>query len=228
MEGSESETIFDSLHLNPQLFINEVLNRLDDLLDGAFLFFRQQASTQLKVEGADRSDDLTKGVAHIRNMIQSNLDKRLAMWEKYCLMHCFVVPEGFSLRKTNESCDDNSVGFDDIGDSELDAQLDTLRDKLTSVGKESAELNKELRALERQSTLNNHSAASLYGKLLRTASEFRAEVEKLKAQRVEESERKRNERLQITGDSFLMNRGNGLSGVALEELQGFVADLETL
>ncbi|KAK3040904.1 hypothetical protein RJ639_027899, partial [Escallonia herrerae] len=163
------------------------------------------------------------GVAHIQNTIQSNLHKRLAMWEKYCLKHCFVVPEGFSLRKTNESCDDNSVGFDDIGDSELDAQLDTLRDKLTLVGKESAELNRELRALERQSTLSNHSAASvndalqlyekhsvneMFQELLGTASEFRAKVEKLKAQRVEESERKRNERLRITGDSFLMNRGN--------------------
>ncbi|KAK2970099.1 hypothetical protein RJ640_018419, partial [Escallonia rubra] len=161
MEGSESEEIFNSLNLNPQLFINE-------------------------------------GVAHIRNMIQSNLDKRLAMWEKYCLKHCFVVPEGFSLRKTNESCDDHSVGFDDIADSELDAQLDTLRDKLTLVGKESAELNRELRALERQSTLSNHNAASV------------------------------NDALQLYEKQSVNEMFQGLSSVALEELQGFVADLETL
>lgn len=41
MEGSESEAIFDSLNLNPQLFINEVLNSVDDLVDGAFDFFHQ-------------------------------------------------------------------------------------------------------------------------------------------------------------------------------------------
>nr|KJB84176.1 hypothetical protein B456_N008500 [Gossypium raimondii] len=42
-----------------------------------------------------------KGVNYIRNMIQSSLDKRLAMWEKYCLCHCFTVPEGFSLPKNS-------------------------------------------------------------------------------------------------------------------------------
>lgn len=41
MEGSESEAIFESLNLNPQLFINEVLNLVDDLLDGAFDFYQQ-------------------------------------------------------------------------------------------------------------------------------------------------------------------------------------------
>lgn len=32
-------------------------------------------------------------------MVQAVLDKRLGMWEKYCLLHCFAVPEGFSLPK---------------------------------------------------------------------------------------------------------------------------------
>ena len=41
MEGSESEAIFESLNLNPQLFINEVLNCVDDLVDEAFTFFNQ-------------------------------------------------------------------------------------------------------------------------------------------------------------------------------------------
>ena len=41
MEGSESEAIFESLNLNPQLFVNEVLNLVDDLLDGAFDFYQQ-------------------------------------------------------------------------------------------------------------------------------------------------------------------------------------------
>lgn len=41
MEGSESEVVFESLNLNPQLFINETLNTVDDLLDDAFHFFHQ-------------------------------------------------------------------------------------------------------------------------------------------------------------------------------------------
>nr|GMD34031.1 protein MIS12 homolog [Ipomoea batatas] len=99
MEGSESEKIFDSFNLNPQLFINEVINSVDDLVDEAFDFFQQEAAVNLKTEGTDRSDDLKKGVAYIRNMVQLALDKRLSMWEKYCLRHCFTVPEGFSLPK---------------------------------------------------------------------------------------------------------------------------------
>lgn len=45
MEGSESEKIFDSFNLNPQLFINEVINSVDDLVDEAFDFFQQYESS---------------------------------------------------------------------------------------------------------------------------------------------------------------------------------------
>lgn len=46
MEGSEreSEVIFESLNLNPQLFINEVLNSVDDLVDEAFNCFQEYSS----------------------------------------------------------------------------------------------------------------------------------------------------------------------------------------
>lgn len=41
-----------------------------------------------------------QGVNVIRKMVQSNVDKRLLMWEQYCLDHCFEVPEGFVLPKS--------------------------------------------------------------------------------------------------------------------------------
>lgn len=44
--------------------------------------------------------DLLKGVDCIRNMVQSVLDKRLAIWEKYCLRHCFAVPQVFVMPKS--------------------------------------------------------------------------------------------------------------------------------
>ncbi|XP_059649633.1 protein MIS12 homolog isoform X2 [Cornus florida] len=158
MEGSESEAIFNSLNLNPQLFINEVLNLVDDLVDGAFDFYHQEASTLLKVEGTDRSEDLSKGVNFIQNMIQSVLDKRLEMWEKYFLQHCFSVPQGFSLPKTNESPGGSSTDRTVLSDPEPDVQLDSLRDKLDLVGKETAELTRELQSLERQSAISNQYA----------------------------------------------------------------------
>ncbi|CAL5372139.1 unnamed protein product [Camellia sinensis] len=242
MEGSESETIFDSLNLNPQLFINEILNNVDDQLDGALDFFHQQASTMLKIEGTDRSDDLSKGVSDIGNMIRSALDKRLSMWEKYCLRHCFVVPEGFSLPKANESDGDSLMDLEILHDRDLDVQLDSLRNKLVLVGKETAELNRELRALERQSVLSNHCAGSvnealqlyeqhnvhgMFQELTETASELRKKMEQLKAKRLEQNGRTRTERMHISdGDLFRINRGNGLSDASLEQLQEFIAHIK--
>ncbi|KAL5990053.1 hypothetical protein ACLOJK_010950 [Asimina triloba] len=61
MEGIESESVFDSLNLNPQLFVNEVLNAADDLVDGAFDFYKQQASGLMgKMGGGDRSAALNQ------------------------------------------------------------------------------------------------------------------------------------------------------------------------
>lgn len=39
MEGSKSEAVFDSMNLNPQLFINETINTIDDYVDEAFDFY---------------------------------------------------------------------------------------------------------------------------------------------------------------------------------------------
>lgn len=41
MEGTESKELVESLISNPQLFTNEVLNNVDDLVNGAFEFFHQ-------------------------------------------------------------------------------------------------------------------------------------------------------------------------------------------
>ncbi|KAJ6875189.1 hypothetical protein NC652_034808 [Populus alba x Populus x berolinensis] len=176
MEGSESEAVFESLNLNPQLFINETLNTVDDLLDDAFHFFHQEASTLLKTDCTSGSQFISEGIAYIRDMIQSDLDTRLGMWEKYCLHHVFAVPEDFSLPQTVcslltnpcsssffmifvlESPAETFTCQDLLSDPDLDAQLDILRNRLTMVGKESSELNHELQALERQSASSDHCA----------------------------------------------------------------------
>ncbi|KAF6166346.1 hypothetical protein GIB67_015892 [Kingdonia uniflora] len=162
MEGSESEKIFDSLNLNPQLFINEILNAVDDMVNGAFEFYQQQARVSLGEISKEQSDELTKGISSIRNMIQEPLDERLALWEKYCLRHYFVVPDGFSLPNTDSSSNcfmDEDALCDD--DAEFDKQLHSLREKLLLVGKESTDLQSELNVLKKQSTLSNTFAESV-------------------------------------------------------------------
>ncbi|KAK6128112.1 hypothetical protein DH2020_038143 [Rehmannia glutinosa] len=243
MEGSNSEAIFESLNLSPQLFINEVLNIVDDLLDEAFSFYLQEASTLLKTEGTDRSAELNKGVAYIRDLIQLTLDQRMQKWEEYCLRFCFRVPEGFSLPKVNELSGDDLPDLDALTDTELDAQLNSLRNRLTLVGKESAELGRELRALERQSLSSNQSAGSidealqlyrkddatqLFQELAVMSSEFRAKVGKLKRRMMEEIQCDRADRLRVRhGDVLRMPRNNGLFGAKLEELQQFLDEITT-
>ncbi|CAL1369873.1 unnamed protein product [Linum trigynum] len=202
MEGSQSEAVFSSLNLNPQIFVNETLNTVDDLFDEAFDFFHQEASGRLQTEGTERAHHLKEGINSVRYMVQSGLDKRLEMWEKYCLHHCFAVPEGFSLHNTNESPKQSSTSQDLLSDPALDSQLDSLRERLAEVSRQSVELNRELQDLERKSTATDrcnellaevfqsydkNSADSLFQEMLQTASEFRGKLENLQFPRPEDT-----------------------------------------
>ncbi|KAG5554464.1 hypothetical protein RHGRI_012111 [Rhododendron griersonianum] len=244
MEGSESEAVFDALNLNPQLFINEAVNCVRDMVDDAFDYYHQNASEMLKIEeGTERSQDISEGVAYLREMVHSALDKPMARWENYCLRQCFVVPEGFSLPKANEFAGDSSMDLDISSDQELDAQLDKLRNQLALLGKENSELDKEHRALERQSLLSNHYAGSvnealqlyeqnsvhdMFQELTKTASELRKKMEQQKAKKLEQSECIRRERMHIPIGELPTNRSNGLFKVALEELQEFNATIKNV
>ncbi|XVE54617.1 hypothetical protein DITRI_Ditri03aG0096300 [Diplodiscus trichospermus] len=244
MEGSESEAIFDSLNLNPQLFINETLNTVDDLLNDAFDFYLQEASKLLKIDGTDRSQDLTKGVNYIRDMIQSSSDKRLAMWEKYSLRHCFTVPEGFSLPKSDELPGSCSMVCDTRSDPDVDSELDSLRDKLTLVGAESDKLNSELKELERQSASSGHCAGlinealqiyedssmhDMFQEMVQTATELRVKMQKLNTRQVEKMEHARAERAyNSVTDYFTVNQEKGLFNAKLDDLQEFLAELKKM
>ncbi|XP_062116872.1 protein MIS12 homolog [Humulus lupulus] len=244
MEDTGSDTVFDSLNLNPQLFINEVLNTVDDLVDDAFNYFHQQASSNLKSDGPDRSLDLTKGVALIHKMIISVLDKRLAMWEQYCLNHCFEVPEGFSLPKTSEPTSNGSICHDPLSNPDLDARLASLRNKLSLVGKESAALNRELRALEQQSVPSSHFAGlinealqvyeensfdGLFQEMAKTVSELKAKMAKLKTKRMEETERMKTERLfTLSRDASTFDHSSGFTGSKVEDLQDFLVQMKKM
>nr|KAJ0211524.1 hypothetical protein LSAT_V11C400201680 [Lactuca sativa] len=222
MESSESEPIFDSLNLNPQLFINAALNIVDELIQSAFDHLHQEASTQLKVDGSDRAEDLTKGLDYIRNTIQSSLDKRLTMWEKYCFLRLFVVPEGFSLPKDDEA----SVGdIMDVDVPDLDSQLVSLRTKLTLAEQETGQLKREIQAFERESAINNHQATAIseltklsdqisendaFQELQKLAAELSMKVEKLKTEREDETQSARFQQLHLWNEDLLkIIGGNG-------------------
>ncbi|CAI9754531.1 unnamed protein product [Fraxinus pennsylvanica] len=141
----------------------------------------------------------------------------------------------------NPSSPDDLPDLDALADTELDAQLNSLRDKLTLVGKESTELGKELRALEKQSLLSNQCAGSvdealqLYEKqattqilqeLATTTSEFRAKLEKLNRRSMEELQSIRSKRLRVPQeDMFPSNHGKDLFNGKLDDLQQFLDEI---
>ncbi|KAK8935176.1 hypothetical protein KSP39_PZI014051 [Platanthera zijinensis] len=56
----------------------------------------------------------------------------MSIWEKYCLSHCFSVPETFVLPKNQFSSGNCSIHLQ-LPDEQLDLQLDTIRMKLAAV-----------------------------------------------------------------------------------------------
>ncbi|KAI4344021.1 hypothetical protein L6164_011298 [Bauhinia variegata] len=241
MEGSESEAMFDSLNLNPQLFINEVLNTVDDVVDDAFDFFYQEASTKLKTERTEASQDLRKGVDGIRNVIQSVLDKRLAIWEKYSLYHCFSVPQGFALPKSDESTEDGAMYQDALSDPDIDAELDIWRKKLAAVTKEFEMLNQELQALEKRSpssveyinealqSYEQNSLHQLFQEVVANASELGTKIGRLNTSMIEETnEMKMKEAYKIENDLSAMDPTTGLSNAKFEDLQQFLAVMKSM
>lgn len=152
MEGSESEAVFDAYNLNPQRFINETLNTIDDLVDGSFDFAIQKSKEIVGISEestSSRSDDLARGVfTMIRQVIQPVLDKRLEIWEKYCIRKCFTVPDGFVLPKDKDNHNDGLFQEEVTDGEEFDSRLDLLRNRLFMAEKKKMELYKEISSLE--------------------------------------------------------------------------------
>ncbi|KMZ69538.1 hypothetical protein ZOSMA_20G00150 [Zostera marina] len=162
MATEESEAVFNSYNLNPQLFINEVFNAYDDFDDEAFDYFLQEGPSILGwSEETEKSEELVKAVSAIRDIIQEAVDKQLSAWEIYCLHHCFSVPEGFSLSQTDVTLGNGLLVENFMNDGDLDNQIQSLRDKLILVERESAELQNEIEALEKQDVLYSKFEANL-------------------------------------------------------------------
>ncbi|PIA57496.1 hypothetical protein AQUCO_00600309v1 [Aquilegia coerulea] len=233
MEDGESENVFGNL--NPQLFINEVINCVNDVVDEGFEVFEQEALEVLGNVNEDEVNQLRKGVSCISSIIHEALDKRLDMWETYSLQHCFSVPEGFSLPKTDTS-GDTSMDHDALTDAELDNQLDSLREKLSEEGRKSVELQRELHAERKQSMcaeLVNESLKQLeqtpvqdmqdmFQEMMKMAAELQVKMESRKNKGLVEMENSRTNRIYCpNNDQTLVHHMNGFSDMDLGSLQEF-------
>ncbi|XP_020228239.1 protein MIS12 homolog isoform X1 [Cajanus cajan] len=240
MEGTESEAIFGALNLDPQLFCNEVLNSVDDILHEAFDFFYQDASAKLNIEATQRSQDLKKGVDCVRKRVQFVLGKKLDVWESYILRYCFTLPQGFRMPNNDES-NENGLDSGAAFNPEIDAQLDSLREKLTEVGKESEVLNQEIQALERKSTVNagfineavqlyeQNSMHEMFHEIMTTASELGMKMGKLNSSMIEETDQMKIKKIYSTEmDLSAINSAKGLSNLKLENLEEFASVMKSM
>lgn len=163
MSGEDGSSAAEAaLGLSPQLFINEVLNFVDDLRCDGFDYCLQQGAPGAvgAATATQKAEELERGINHIHYLVRDVLDKRMSKWETYCLKKCLTVPEGFVAPE-----DDNSsakvLHKDRNNDSELDAELNSLRKKLEDANKESEELQREVSSLERQTTYKSNISSSI-------------------------------------------------------------------
>ncbi|KGN63753.2 protein MIS12 homolog isoform X2 [Cucumis sativus] len=233
MEGSKGEVVFNSLNLNPQLFINEALNTVDDLVDDAFDFYQSQASAALKTESSDRSQDLTL----VREYRKSE------RWSNWVCISDWPCGKSTALITVFQCLKDESPGVTSIShdhDVDLDTELDLLRNKLSEVRKENIVLNQELQALERQTASSNSqishfnealqlyeqsSVNDMFQEMIRTASELRVKIGKLK-KRTEETKLAIVEKVHTNGD--ISHHHKGFSNAKLDDIQEFLSDLKKI
>ncbi|CAI0400572.1 unnamed protein product, partial [Linum tenue] len=194
MEGSQSEAVFSSLNLNPQIFVNETLNTVDDLFDEAFDFFHQSRSVGPSANRRNRTGPSSEGETS-SSLVVIGSAYRVA--SDTVIAYVFWIFYG-----ANESPKQSSTSQDLLSDPALDSQLDSLRERLAEVSRQSVELNRELQDLERKSTATDrcnellaevfqsydkNSADSLFQEMLQTASEFRGKLENLQFPRPEDT-----------------------------------------
>ncbi|XP_044434138.1 protein MIS12 homolog isoform X1 [Triticum aestivum] len=160
--GDETSAVEAELGLSPQIFINEVLNMVDDVRFQAFEYCLQEGAPAAvgAATATNKAEELEWGVNAICNLVTDVLNKRMNNWEMYCLRKCLTVPEGFVAPE-----DDNSSAMvlhkDGNSDSELDAELNFLRKKLAVANMESEELRREITYLERQATYKSNLNSSI-------------------------------------------------------------------
>ncbi|XP_057819439.1 protein MIS12 homolog isoform X1 [Cryptomeria japonica] len=208
----KTDNIFGSLNFDPQLFVNDVRNAVDDVLDEGFGFFKEQAPNVLGLKDDAVVDKLSKAIDTIQYTVQLKLDKQLDTWERYCIMHCFDIPKGLSFPEMNYPYNSplESSREDESSDMDLDSRLESLRESLVAAGRKSAELRGELSILERQAAVNARRAEVLDDALqpleentthdfttefIRATSVLREKLEHWKTERRDKMENLRIERI---------------------------------
>ncbi|XP_062223456.1 protein MIS12 homolog [Phragmites australis] len=235
MEGSD-DAAEAALGLSPQLFVDEILDTIGEVRAEAFDYCLQEAAAPGVLgatKAAQKAAELERGLDAICHVVKDVLDKRMTFWEKYCLQHCFTVPEGFRVPEDDNSCAKNSQK-DGTSDSDLDVEFDSLRRKVESANTESENLQRELSSLERQTTYKRKLDSSIAeiqklfeGKSVQKNFEDLAKAIPILQQKIMGMKKKRTETGSLVDQQvWSMNGLRDSKHLALD--QGFIARTEDI
>eukprot|EP00252_Welwitschia_mirabilis_P010862 TRINITY_DN2445_c0_g1_i7.p1 TRINITY_DN2445_c0_g1~~TRINITY_DN2445_c0_g1_i7.p1 ORF type:complete len:147 (+),score=25.93 TRINITY_DN2445_c0_g1_i7:343-783(+) len=89
----QKEGVPQSLDFEPQLFVNDVLNAVDECIEEGFEYFERQALNCLPKGSQVSKEIISKAVNDLHGFVQKKADKRLSVWKRFCLEYCFKVPD---------------------------------------------------------------------------------------------------------------------------------------
>eukprot|EP00252_Welwitschia_mirabilis_P010860 TRINITY_DN2445_c0_g1_i4.p1 TRINITY_DN2445_c0_g1~~TRINITY_DN2445_c0_g1_i4.p1 ORF type:complete len:288 (+),score=49.97 TRINITY_DN2445_c0_g1_i4:343-1206(+) len=148
----QKEGVPQSLDFEPQLFVNDVLNAVDECIEEGFEYFERQALNCLPKGSQVSKEIISKAVNDLHGFVQKKADKRLSVWERFCLEYCFKVPDeaAFPNCTNTKLCGTEILHKVEHSDEELDSRLKSLHKQLEIAQNESIDLHNEVWMLERQ------------------------------------------------------------------------------
>eukprot|EP00252_Welwitschia_mirabilis_P010857 TRINITY_DN2445_c0_g1_i1.p1 TRINITY_DN2445_c0_g1~~TRINITY_DN2445_c0_g1_i1.p1 ORF type:complete len:264 (+),score=70.49 TRINITY_DN2445_c0_g1_i1:229-1020(+) len=208
----QKEGVPQSLDFEPQLFVNDVLNAVDECIEEGFEYFERQALNCLPKGSQVSKEIISKAVNDLHGFVQKKADKRLSVWERFCLEYCFKVADeaAFPNCTNTKLCGTEILHKVEHSDEELDSRLKSLHKQLEIAQNESIDLHNEVWMLERQrekrtkvvkalaealGPLEDSSAADIHQEIVRTVSEIYERIDDLVAERRQNVEASRLQRM---------------------------------
>ncbi|KAG6546026.1 hypothetical protein Mapa_012431 [Marchantia paleacea] len=182
-------------HFNPESFMADVVNSVNDLIVGGFDSFEEFAAESLNLQNEEARSALQNGVDKIYNKVKDNIDEHLSLWESSCRTHYFNVTSDAEVLNTSDNADGlgrsrESAGIEELQEQDeiLNTELCFLRSQLIMAERDASRMRRELTSLRKKITLKRkmlydlktvaHLDSSLLAEVTKSASLLQIKIEK--------------------------------------------------
>lgn len=144
-------------HFDPEAFIADVVNSVNDLIVGGFDSFEEFAAESLNLQHEEARSALQNGVDKIYNKVKDNIDEHLSLWESSCRQHYFNVTSDAEVLNTSDNKADDqgrpreSAGIEELQEQDelLNKELCSLRSQLIMAERDASRMRRELTSLRK-------------------------------------------------------------------------------